>query len=141
MNIEALDDRLPVSADGKLKCSSTLMRDQLWPSLLEKAVSALFFLFLFGHPVFTNLWYQYMKWTGGYDFRGSLVARLFWMREIYVLILDLKATRVSTYCEFYYYWRFMVTDFFSNLACSQVGCQSTYFFIREKIRTSRNTCR
>ncbi|KZT69626.1 cysteine proteinase, partial [Daedalea quercina L-15889] len=45
-----IDDKLPTYPDGSLMCLSTGNKQQIWPSLLEKA---------------------YMKLMGGYDFPGS----------------------------------------------------------------------
>ncbi|KAJ1929945.1 cysteine protease [Tieghemiomyces parasiticus] len=46
----AVDDQFPVARDGRLMCTYTQNRTELWPSLIEKA---------------------YMKLMGGYDFPGS----------------------------------------------------------------------
>ncbi|BGP04545.1 cysteine protease [Rhodotorula toruloides] len=46
----AIDDKLPVTADGRPSFACTRQRDQLWPALVEKA---------------------YLTVMGGYDFAGS----------------------------------------------------------------------
>ncbi|KAK4332153.1 hypothetical protein RTBOTA2_000306 [Rhodotorula toruloides] len=48
--VNAIDDKLPVTADGRSSFACTRRRDQLWPALVEKA---------------------YLTVMGGYDFAGS----------------------------------------------------------------------
>ncbi len=45
-----VDDYLPVSKSGTLMCTFSTNKNELWPSIIEKA---------------------YMKLMGGYDFPGS----------------------------------------------------------------------
>ncbi|RPD57684.1 cysteine proteinase, partial [Lentinus tigrinus ALCF2SS1-6] len=61
----SIDNQLPTYPDGTLMCVSTGTKEQLWPSLVEKA---------------------YMKLAGGYDFVGSALAG--WIPEV----LDMKGS-------------------------------------------------
>jgi calpain-7 len=45
-----VDDYLPVSRTGELMCTCSKIKNELWPSIIEKA---------------------YMKVMGGYNFPGS----------------------------------------------------------------------
>jgi len=47
---QVVDDYLPVSKVGTLMCTFSTNKNELWPSIIEKA---------------------YMKLMGGYDFPGS----------------------------------------------------------------------
>lgn len=39
MYIEVVDDFFPISRDGTLMCTFSTNKDELWPSIIEKAVS------------------------------------------------------------------------------------------------------
>jgi hypothetical protein len=56
--IKVVDDFLPISRDRTLMCTFSTNKDELWPSIIEKAVSysVVFAVFLF----FVNIIFIYL---------------------------------------------------------------------------------
>ena len=90
--LAAIDDCLPTAPTGRILSAGTTDRDQIWPSLVEKAVRQIFvWTDMITHSL-TIFDHQYMKVMGGYDFRGSCGAHLF---ERWVTRTDLSLQQLE----------------------------------------------